>query len=198
MPISKEQAKSLYGIDGPPPTQKMRKHSNIELLQELSRQPLCMVAETFLRPQMAMKYQLLPALGHVLASARPTRVEAHGLSKDVAVLRSVALLLQTADPGWHELPKPWTYLGIYFDGKRNSNMDYAAAQEELTNIFASTHVERPMRFLENFCAPPPDEAEWKRFYWLSDEDFEDFKAEKQRTIDMIEAPDEEIAPQTQR
>lgn len=195
MTISKEQAKSLYGTDTAPPAQKMRKFSNINLLEELSKQPLCMVAEAFLRPRMAMKYKLLPALGHVLASARPTRVEAHGLSKDVALLRSVALLLQTADPGWNELPKPWTYLGIYFDAKRNTNIDYAAAQEELTNIFAATSVKRPMRFLEDFCAPLPNDAEWKRFFWLSDEEFEDFKSEKQLTIDMIEAPDEEIAPQ---
>lgn len=195
MPISKEQAKNLYGTDCAPPVQNMRKISNIGLLWGLSKQPLRMVAETFLRPRMAMKYQLLPALGCVLASARPSRLETHGLSKEVALLRSVALLLETADPSWKELPKTWTYLGIYFDAKRNATVDYAAAQEELANIFATTPIERPMRLLENFCAPFPDEAEWKRYFRLSDEEFEDFKAEKQQTIDMIEAPDEEAPPQ---
>lgn len=195
MPISKEQAKSLYGCEIAPSVQNIRKISNITLLNEFSKQRLCMVAETFLRPRKAMKYQLLPALGHELAPYRPTRLEAHGLSKDVALLRSVALLLETADPGWKELPKTWTCLGLYFDGKHSRTVDYEAAQGELTSIFAATPMERPMRFLEKFCAPYPDEAEWKRYFWLSPEEFEDFKAEKERTIAMIMAPDEEETPQ---
>lgn len=192
MPISKEQAKSLYGTDSVPPAQTLRKFSNLDLLKECgSRGPLSMIAETFLRPRMAMKYHLLPALAHELAYARPSRVEPHGLSKEIRLARSVALLLETADRAWRELPKSWIYLGVYFDGKLRSTVEYDEVQAELVNVFAGIHVERPMRFLEKFCMPFPEMAVWRRFFRLSNEEYQDFKNEKERTLEMINADDED-------
>lgn len=187
MPLSKEQAKSLYGPGSAAPAQKIHKFSNRALLYELTRQPLQMIAETFMRPTMAMKYHLLPALAHELAYARPGMAVPSSLAHSCELIRSVALLLQTADDRWSELPRSWTYLGSYFDGK---NIEYAETREALDSIFACIHIECPMRFLERFCEPFPQMADWRRFFWLTEEEFQEFKDEKTRTIGMINADDE--------
>lgn len=232
MTITKEQALGLYQTaSNPPPEQTMHKVSNLALLHRLSSHPLGMIAETFMRPKMAMKYHLLPALAHELACARPTRGKACELSKAISLARSVALLLETADPAWCELPKSWVFFGSNLDnlGDYTDSVDekedldkvddenifyrylrYMSAgkeceekeddhddkwddiEEELENIFAEIHVEHPMRFLENFCAPLPDMAEWRRFFWLNDQEMNDFLAEKAKSIEMINADDEEV------
>ena len=167
----------------------MHQVSNLDLLHSLSSQPLGMIAETFMRPKMAMKYHLLPALAHELALARPIRGKAGELSQAASRARSVALLLETADPSWRELPKSWVFFGSDLESGIKD------ARENLADIFAKIHVEHPMRFLENFCAPLPDMAEWRRFFWLSDQEMNDFLAEKAKTIEMINADDEEDVPQ---
>lgn len=187
MTITKEQALGLYQTaSNPPPEQKMNKVSNLDLLHRLSVQPLGMIAETFMRPKMAMKYHLLPALAHELALARPIRGKVGELSKATSLARSVALLLETADPAWCELPKSWVFFGS------NLESGLEDVQEGLADIFAEIHVEHPMRFLENFCAPLPDMAEWRRFFWLNEQEMNDFLAEKAKSIEMINADDEEV------
>lgn len=149
---------------------------------------LAIAGDVFLRPRMAMRYQLVPALDFLLSSYRPTE-EAKSVknqSDGSQLLRSIALLLRLYDPEWTELPFKWQILGNDIDG---GSLD--AARETLNDIFAESTVPDPLLLLSKFQEPPPDKKDWLRYYHLSDDELRAFDAEKAETIEKINKPDDE-------
>lgn len=199
MTISKRQAQALYEKDAGESTAgsgKISKMSNKDLLHYLSG--LCklekgvpaerVAAEVFLRPRMAMRYNLLPVLSRILAPARPCAGASPAVEGQQRLQRSLALLLTLANADWQELPKSWTFLGSALE---DNNLELA--REYLNAILASIPVRDPMLLLKEFTAPAENDISWQRFFWLTEKDLNDFTNEKQETINIINQEDEESA-----
>lgn len=147
------------------------------------------VGEVFMRPTMAMRYQLLPALAHMLAGARPCPGTSplNKASKTNALERSLALLLELTDPAWKELPQDWVYLGSVLESN-----DLELARDILSKILAGMPVRHPMRFLRDFSQPGG--TDWLRHFWLSSEEYDAFIREKQEVRARIDEDKVASAP----
>lgn len=191
MPISKEQAIGLYQRrEEAAPQKPAYQLSNRDLLKRLGTNYFAMAAETFMRPRMAIKYHLLPALAWELEAARPHPGAGEKLSREIELARSLALLLQTADPAWKELPKSWVFLGSSLEGR----VDYDSARDLLNDIFSDiATVAEPMKFLRRFCQPLPERSRWLRFYDFTNGEMDNFMDEKRLSIEMIQADEGEDA-----
>lgn len=192
MRIPTELAGSLYrapqDADSKISAGNYTRYSNQQLLEYLSRPNLFngMAAAVLLRPKMAIRYHLLPALAAAFSAARPTRNSSPvGRAVDI-LFRDLALLFDLAKPDWKELPQDWVILGSSLD-----QADFELAGSLLQQILESTPVAKPMAFLENFCRPGGEQPEWLRFFWLSDEDLAQLTAEKELAIAMITKNDED-------
>lgn len=188
MPMSKRQANGLYkseNADGTTADTKAHKMSNWDLLYSITERklPEQMAAAVFMRPKMTMRYHLLPVLARELAHARPhPAVPEAPATNEQKLRRSLALLIELADKDWDELPMAWWTLGSALE-----TMDMELARENLDSILESSHVNNPMGFLKKFAEPLNDNVSWQRFFWLSDQDIEDFRNERQETVRRIEA-----------
>lgn len=194
MPISKRQAHALYNCENAedkPDSGKVHKLSNWDLLRNVSQGnfPEQFAAAVFLRPKMAMRYKLLPALAMQLDHARPIGPQAFPVkTPEEKLRRSLALILELADENWTELPRTWGYLGSALE-----TMDIDLAQAAIESILHKSAVPDPMEFLKKFAEPVTENTVWKRFYWLSDADLEEFRNEREETLKRINEEDSETA-----
>lgn len=191
MPLSKQQADRLYDIvesGDEPCDSRVHKMSNLALIQRIScgDHPEQMAAAVFLRPRMAMRYYLLPALSTQFYQSRPAGNGAKpAKSEQEKLLRSLALVLELADENWSELPRAWSYLGSALESG-----DMELARDAIAAILGRATVEKPMEFLEKFAQIPADNTAWQRFYRLSDADLAEFDNEREITLKNIEEEDE--------
>ena len=191
MPLSKHQADRLYEIEEAvekPAETASHKVSNLDLILAISRgaHPEQMAAAVFLRPRMAMRYSLLPALARQFSQSRPVENLANPATKRKERLRrSLALVLELADENWTELPRAWCYLGSALE-----TGDMELVRDAIAAILDRATVKKPMEFLDKFAQIPADNTAWQRFYRLSDADLEEFANEREITLQSIEEEDE--------
>lgn len=193
MPLTRQQADRLYDIGETMDNSgnaRGHKMSNLDLIRRISHdaKPEQMAAAVFLRPRMAMRYYLLPALSTQFYQSRPARNGAKpAKSEQEKLLRSLALVLELADENWSELPRAWSYLGSALESG-----DMELVQDAIAAIIGRATVKKPMEFLEKFAQIPADNTAWQRFFRLSDADLAEFDNEREMTLKNIEEDEENV------